>query len=71
MNYNKVILGEPILIEGRLDFQQWGGQSGKAEKKHEIIVDSFQFVGGRGESTPKDESTPSAPSASTDKQVPY
>jgi len=24
--------GEPILIEGRLKFRQWGGQSGKAEK---------------------------------------
>lgn len=55
--------GEPILIEGRLDFQQWGGQSGKAQTKLEVIVDVFQFVGGRGDSVPRDEPTPSAPSA--------
>lgn len=63
--------GEPILIEGRLDFQQWGGQSGKAEKKHEILVDSFQFIGGRGDSTPRDESTPSAPVVVEDNDVPF
>jgi single-strand DNA-binding protein len=55
--------GEPILIEGRLDFQQWGGQSGKAQTKLEVIVDVFQFVGGRGDAVPRDEPTPSAPSA--------
>ena len=54
--------GEPILIEGRLDFQQWGGQSGKAQTKLEVIVDAFQFIGGRGDAVPRDEPTPSEPS---------
>ena len=67
--------GEPILIEGRLKFRQWGGQSGKAEKKHEVIVDRFEFVGGNRDSTPGETSTPQpgAPSASPteDNDVPF
>ena len=67
--------GEPILIEGRLTFRQWGGQSGKAEKKHEIIVDRFEFVGGKRDNNAVESSTPqpSAPSASpiADNDVPF
>jgi len=67
--------GEPILIEGRLKLRQWGGQSGKAEKKHEVIVDRFEFVGGKRESNPVEASAPqpSAPSGSptADSDVPF
>ena len=67
--------GEPILIEGRLKFRQWGGQSGKAEKKHEIVVDRFEFVGGNRDSNAVESSTPQpgAPSTSPieDNDVPF
>ena len=41
--------GQPILIEGRLQFQQWTSPEGEKRSKHEVIVENFTFVGGRGE----------------------
>jgi len=42
--------GRPVLVEGRLQFQQWTTPEGDKRSKHEVIVENFQFVGGRGES---------------------
>ena len=46
--------GKPVLIEGRLQFQQWQTPEGQKRSKHSIIVENFQFVGGsdRGEGGP-------------------
>jgi single-strand DNA-binding protein len=41
--------GRPVLIEGRLQFQQWDGQDGTKRSKHVVIVERFQFLGGRGD----------------------
>jgi len=41
--------GRSVLVEGRLDFQQWTAQDGGKRSKHGIVVDTFQFVGGRGD----------------------
>ena len=38
--------GSPVLVEGRLDFQQWTTPEGQKRSKHGVIVDNFQFVGG-------------------------
>jgi len=41
--------GRPVLIEGRLQFQQWTTPEGEKRNKHEVIVDNFTFLGsGRG-----------------------
>ena len=40
--------GQAILIEGRLQFRQWQTPEGQKRSKHSIVVDNFQFVGGRG-----------------------
>ena len=46
--------GSPLLIEGRLTFDQWDAQDGSKRSKHRIFVERFQFVseaqsgGGRG-----------------------
>ncbi len=40
--------GRPILVEGRLQFDQWEGKDGTRRSKHRVIVDRFQFVGGQG-----------------------
>jgi single-strand DNA-binding protein len=46
-NINKYLSkGNPILIRGRLTFDQWEAQDGKKNSKHRITVDEFQFVGG-------------------------
>lgn len=38
--------GRQIMIEGRLQFQQWQAQDGSKRSKHIVVVESFQFVGG-------------------------
>lgn len=42
--------GRSVLVEGRLEFQQWTAQDGGKRSKHEVIVDNFTFLGGRGDS---------------------
>ncbi len=39
--------GNPVFIEGRLQFQQWETDDGQRRSKHEVIVERFEFVGGR------------------------
>ncbi|MFI4859937.1 MAG: single-stranded DNA-binding protein [Phycisphaerales bacterium JB063] len=40
--------GKPIFIEGKLRFDQWEDrQSGQKRSKLKVVVDTFQFVGGR------------------------
>ena len=40
--------GRPIFIEGKLKLDQWEDkQSGQKRSKHEVIIDNFQFLGGR------------------------
>ena len=37
--------GQPILVEGRLDFDTWEGQDGTKRSKHRVFVQNFQFLG--------------------------
>lgn len=41
--------GNPVLVEGRLQFQQWTAQDGEKKSKHAVIVDNFQFMSGRSD----------------------
>ena len=40
--------GRPLLIEGRLTFDQWEAQDGSKRSKHRVTVESFTFVDGGG-----------------------
>lgn len=40
--------GRQVLIEGRLHFHQWTTPEGDKRSKHEVIVENFTFLGGRG-----------------------
>ena len=41
--------GRPVLVEGRLQFQQWTTPEGDKRSKHEVVVENFTFLGaGRG-----------------------
>ncbi len=40
--------GRGALIEGRLCLNQWTTPEGEKRSKHEVLVDNFTFVGGRG-----------------------
>lgn len=43
-HFNK---GKPILIEGKLRMDQWEDQQGNKRSKLKVVVDRFEFVGGR------------------------
>ena len=40
--------GRPLLIEGRLSFDQWETPEGVKRSKHRITVNTFTFVDSRG-----------------------
>jgi single-strand DNA-binding protein len=41
--------GDPILIEGRLQFRTWEAQDGTKRNKVDVVADTFQFLGGRSD----------------------
>jgi single-strand DNA-binding protein len=43
--------GDPLYIEGRLNLEQWTDKQGKQKSKLGVVVDSFQFVGGKDPSS--------------------
>src|SRR3954465_3924070 len=41
--------GRPVAIDGRLEWREWQGQDGGKRESVEIIADSVQFLGSRGD----------------------
>jgi single-strand DNA-binding protein len=41
--------GRPVGVDGRLEWREWDGPDGQKRQAVEIIADSVQFLGGRGE----------------------
>lgn len=39
--------GRPLFVEGRLDFQTWESKEGQKRSKLKVIIENFQFLGGR------------------------
>ena len=42
--------GDPLHVDGRLDFSTWEGKDGSKRNKLEVIVENFQLMGNRSES---------------------
>jgi single-strand DNA-binding protein len=79
--------GRPILVEGRLHLDTWEGQDGSKRSKHRVVVERFQFLGGRGggggggpqqgrgnaapQSEPEYGGEQSAPSDEGDENIPF
>jgi single-strand DNA-binding protein len=40
--------GKPVLVEGRLKFDQWEGKDGAKRSKLYVVVETFQFLGAPG-----------------------
>lgn len=40
--------GKPLLVEGRLKYDQWEGKDGQKRSKLYVVVDNFQFLGSSG-----------------------
>ena len=69
--------GRPLLVEGRLQFQQWTAQDGSKRSKHVVVVEQFQFLGSRqadeasaGPSAPKPAEGESAAPVQSPQQDP-
>ncbi len=41
--------GRPVAIDGRLDWREWQAQDGSKRQTVEIVADTVQFLGGRGD----------------------
>jgi single-strand DNA-binding protein len=41
--------GRPVAIDGRLEWREWDAQDGTKRQAVEVIADSVQFLGGRGD----------------------
>jgi len=39
--------GDPIFVEGRLKYDSWEGQDGRRRSKLNVVVENFEFIGGR------------------------
>lgn len=40
--------GKPLLVEGRLKYDQWEAKEGGKRSKLRVVVDTFQFLGSGG-----------------------
>jgi single-strand DNA-binding protein len=41
-----VTKGQPLFVEGRLQYRTWDGPDGKKRSKLDVVVERFQFLGG-------------------------
>jgi single-strand DNA-binding protein len=41
--------GRPVAIDGRLDWREWESQDGGKREAVEVVADTVQFLGGRGD----------------------
>lgn len=41
--------GRPVGVDGRLEWREWEAQDGAKRQAVEIVADSVQFLGGRGD----------------------
>jgi single-strand DNA-binding protein len=41
--------GRPVGVDGRLEWREWDAQDGTKRQAVEIVADSVQFLGGRGD----------------------
>ena len=41
--------GRPVAVDGRLEWREWEAQDGTKRQAVEVVADSVQFLGGRGD----------------------
>ena len=56
--------GRPVMIEGRLKLDQWQDQQGQNRSKLKVVIENFQFIGGRNDNAGGGGGGGSAPMAS-------
>ncbi len=50
--------GRSVYLEGRLQTREWEDKDGKKRQTTEIVAQTVQFLGGRGEGAPRGASPP-------------
>ncbi len=64
--------GNPIFIEGRLQFQQWETKDGQKRNALRVVAEDFQFIGGK---TKREEGTSfpegAAPNDVNEEEIPF
>ena len=73
--------GRPVGIDGRLDWREWEAQDGSKRQAVQIIAESVQFLGGRGEDEARNAGNQFVPAgaaaesadfpSSTDDDIPF
>ena len=58
--------GDPIMVEGRLKLDQWETNEGQKRSKLGVVLENFQFIGGRDSSA----SAPNGASSASEAQAP-
>lgn len=46
--------GRPIMVEGRLKFDQWESNDGQKRSKLSVVLETFQFLGNREDASTTD-----------------
>ena len=57
-NYKKK--GDPILVEGRIQYRTWEAQDGSKRSKVDVVADNVQFLGRPGDSSDDGGGAPAA-----------
>jgi single-strand DNA-binding protein len=57
--------GRGVLVEGRLNYSQWTNPEGQKRSKLEVVVENFQFLGGRPDGASGGRSAPAREGART------
>ena len=57
--------GRQLLVEGRLELDQWEAPDGSKRSKHRVMIQTFQFLDGQS-----DQEKPQAPQAAQPKAAP-
>ena len=57
--------GRPLMVEGRLKLDQWESNDGQKRSKLGVVLESFQFLGGRDDNVPRSTSASQSYTEST------
>ena len=70
--------GRPVAVDGRLEWREWETPEGNKRQAVDIVADTVQFLGSRGEGggggyIPSEVATPAGdfPSSPTDDDIPF
>ena len=63
--------GNPIFIEGRLQFQQWDTKDGQKRSALNVVAEDFQFIGGNTKKPGSPEGRAPAPEDVDEAELPF